>query len=347
MKENDKLEKHEYEIKFEFKNGESYTLSYSYDSKSQSIKYENVKLGHAEKLKKFFEKQVLDLESALICAMQQNEVENLTAENIKASEDQIKNNLVKIDLGENFLVDIIPDIFGLQNSCKNNLKVVYPDSSYVELNNKRVKVSGKYQDTDCENKSEQIVNQVKEIHKQNGNKKITFVEKRNSNENWDDDRQKNEISPSWIFTYVCEEGYGNYDIYYEDLESIKYFKATQDLDSQKSENNEKISRAGKIARIIFLIILIAIAIFLLTYLGIVGLLFSNVAIPIVVFFVEAILITLIVILILSIKDINSQNNLSAQLRSPALEQSVNSEKKLNSEKKFLISEDKDNDKGIE
>lgn len=299
-----------YEIKFEFKNGKSYTLSYSYDSKSQAIKYENVKFGPAKKLKKFLEKQVLDLESALVCAMQQNEVKNLTDENMKASEDQIKNNLVKIDLGENFLIDIIPDVFSLKNSCENSLKVVYPDTSYVELNNKRVQVSGKYQEADCQKKSEQIVNQVEKIHKQNGNKKITFVEKMIFDANWDDDEHpKNEISPSWIFTYIYKKGYGNYGIYYEDLKSIEYFKETQGHGSQKSENNEKISLGGKIARIIFLILLIAFAIFLPTYLGIVGLLFSNVAIPIIVFSAEAILITLIIILILSIRNIDNENNL--------------------------------------
>ena len=150
MKENNKPEKHEYKIKFEFKNGKSYTLSYSYDSKSQSIKYENVKLGPAMKLKKFLEKQVLDLESALVYAMQQNEAINLTEESIKNSKEQIKNNLVNLDLGEGFLIDIMPDIFSLKNLCKNNLKVVCPDKSYVELDNKRVQVSGKYQEADCQ-----------------------------------------------------------------------------------------------------------------------------------------------------------------------------------------------------
>ena len=307
MKENDKPEKHEYQIKFEFKNGESYTLSYSYDSESQAIKYGDGLV--SSELKEKLGKEVLDLESALVCAMQQNEVKNLTAENIKLSKEQIKNNLEKIDLGEDFLIDIMPDIFSLKNLCKNNLEVVYPDNSYVELDNKRVKVSGRYQDVDCKNKSEQIVNQVKKIHEQNGNKKITFVEKMIFVANWEDYNQKNQVSPSWIFTYIYKEGYGNYDIYYEDLESIKYVKATQGHDSQKSENNEKISLGGKIARIIFLILLIAFAIFLPTYLGIVGLLFSNVAIPIIVFSAEAILITLIIILILSIRDIYRQNNL--------------------------------------
>ena len=304
MKENNK-----YQIKFEFKNGESYTLSYSYDSKTQAIKYENVKFGPAKMLNKFLEKQVLDLESALVCAMQQNEVDNLTAENIKLSKEQIKNNLVKIDLGKEFLIDIMPDIFSLKNLCKNSLRVVYPDNSYVELNNKRVQVSGKYQEADCQKKSEQIVNQVEKIHDQNANKKITFVEKMDIDDNWDDEYPKSKISSSWIFTYICEKGYGNCGIYYEDLESIKHVKETQDLDSQKSENNEKISLGGKIARIIFLILLIAFAIFLPTYLGIVGLLSSNVAIPIIVFSAEAILITLIIILILSIRNIYRQNNL--------------------------------------
>lgn len=310
MKENNKPEKHEYKIKFEFKSGKSYTLSYSYDSKSQSIKYENVKFGPAKKLKKYCDRKIVDLELALVCAMQQNEVTNLTDGTIKLSQEQIKNNLEKIDLGEDFLIDIMPDIFSPKNFCRNDLEVVYPDNSYVELDNKRVKVSGRYQDVDCKNKSEQIVNQVKKIHEQNGNKKITFVEKRNSNENWDDDEHpKNEISPSWIFTYIYKKGYGNYGIYYEDLKIIKYFKATQGHDSQKSENNEKISLGGKIARIIFLILLIAFAIFLPTYLWIVGLLFSNVAIPIIVFSAEAILIILSIILILSIRNIYRQNNL--------------------------------------
>ena len=58
-----------------------------------------------------------------------------------------------------------------------------------------------------------------------------------------------------------------------------------------------------------MILLIAFAIFLPTYLWIVGLLFSNVAIPIIVFSAEAILITLIIILILSIRNIYRQNNL--------------------------------------
>ena len=58
-----------------------------------------------------------------------------------------------------------------------------------------------------------------------------------------------------------------------------------------------------------MILLIASAIFLPTYLGIVGLLFSNVAIPIIVFSAEAILITLIIIFILSIRNIDNENNL--------------------------------------
>ena len=302
MKENNK-----YQIKFEFKNGESYTLSYSYDSESQVIKYGDGLV--LSELKEKLDKEVLDLESALIGTMIIKNSNNVTDESIKSYKEQINSNLINLDLGENFLIDIIPDIFSLKNFCKNDLEVVYPDSSYVELNNKRVQVSGKYQDLGCQNKSKKIVDQVKKIHKQNGNKKITFVEKRNTFENWGDEHPKNEISPSWIFTYIYEKGYGNYGIYYEDLKNIKYFKETQGHDSQKSENNEKISLGGKIARIVFLILLIAFAIFLPTYLGIVGLLFSNVAIPIIVFSAEAILITLIIILILSIRDIYRQNNL--------------------------------------
>ncbi|MBQ9491918.1 MAG: hypothetical protein IJU86_04010 [Firmicutes bacterium] len=303
MKENNK-----YQIKFEFKNGESYTLSYSYDSKAQAIKYGDGLV--SSELKEKLGKQVLDLESALIHEMIRENSNNVTDDSVSLYKEQIKNNLEKIDLGEDFLIDIMPDIFSLKNLCKNNLEVVYPDNSYVELDNKRVKVSGRYQDVDCQNKSEQIVDQVKKIHEQNGNKKITFVEKMIFAANWDDDEHpKNEISPSWIFTYIYKKGYGNYGIYYEDLKSIEYFKETQGHDSQKSENNEKISLGGKIARIIFLILLIAFAIFLPTYLGIVGLLFSNVAIPIIVFSAEAILITLIIIFILSIRNIDNENNL--------------------------------------
>ena len=303
VKENNK-----YQIKFEFKNGESYTLSYSYDSKAQAIKYGDGLV--SSELKEKLGKQVLDLESALIHEMIRENSNNVTDDSVSLYKEQIKNNLEKIDLGEDFLIDIMPDIFSLKNLCKNNLEVVYPDNSYVELDNKRVKVSGRYQDVDCQNKSEQIVDQVKKIHEQNGNKKITFVEKMIFAANWDDDEHpKNEISPSWIFTYIYKKGYGNYGIYYEDLKSIEYFKETQGHDSQKSENNEKISLGGKIARIIFLILLIAFAIFLPTYLGIVGLLFSNVAIPIIVFSAEAILITLIIIFILSIRNIDNENNL--------------------------------------
>lgn len=315
VKENNK-----YQIKFEFKNGESYTLSYSYDSKTQAIKYENVKFGPAKMLNKFLEKQVLDLESALVCAMQQNEVDNLTAENIKLSKEQIKNNLEKIDLDEDFLIDIIPDIFKLQNLCENNLEVEVPYMPYM----------GKQNEIN-EGKTEKIIKQIDSLYDKSGEKKITFVEKGVQEYHLDDDMN------SWIQGYVCGQGGSNgYDNKYQtkyanwklkEIEqqeekvdsdhkrkesqnlSYKQLTNTYDLDSQKSKTDGKISLGGKIARIIFLILLIAFAISLPTYLGIVGLLFSNVAIPIIVFSAEAILITLIIILILSIRNIYRQNNL--------------------------------------
>ena len=194
MKENNK-----YQIKFEFKNGESYTLSYSYDSKTQAIKYENVKFGPAKMLNKFLEKQVLDLESALVCAMQQNEVDNLTAENIKASEDQIKNNLEKIDLDEDFLIDIIPDIFKLQNLCENNLEVEVPYMPYM----------GKQNEIN-EGKTEKIIKQIDSLYDKSGEKKITFVEKGVQEYHLDDDMN------SWIQGYVCGQGGSNgYDNKYQ------------------------------------------------------------------------------------------------------------------------------------
>ena len=319
MKEN---EEQVYQIKFYFKDEKSYEVNYSYDSESKTIKCVSVKLGPEQKLKKYLCKEAVDLESALICAMQQNKAGNLTEESIKNSKEQIKNNLVKIDLGEDFLIDIIPDIFKLQNLCENNLKVEVPYMPYMGSKNKITK-----------EKTEQIIKQIGNLCGKSGKKKITFVEKGVEKYHLDDDMN------SWIQGYVCGYGgdghgeqaekyktrYANWkrkeiDQQEEEVDSdqkrkesqnlyYKQLKNTYDLDSQKSKTNEKISRAGKIARIIFLIALIAFAIFLPTYLGIIGLLFSNVAIPIIVFSVEAILITLIVILILVIKNIYSQNDL--------------------------------------
>lgn len=311
MKEN---EEQTYKIKFYFKDESSYELSYSYDSKSQSIEYENVNFGPGKKLKKHLKKQVLDLESALVCAMQQNKIENLTAGNIKLPKEQIKNNLVKIDLGKDFLIDIIPDIFELQNLCENNLKVEVP---YVPYMGSKKEIN--------EEKTEKIIKQIDSLYDKSGEKKITFVER------GVEEYHLNDNMNSWIQGYVC--GYGGdgyqtneYNTKYanwklkeieQDQDQLKTneqpkiesnpIKEAPDLDSQKSKTDEKISLGGKITRIIFLIILIALVIFLPIYLGIVGLLFSNVAIPIVVFSVEVILITLIVILILSIRDIYCQN----------------------------------------
>lgn len=321
-----KHEKQVYKIKFYFKDEKSYEVNYSYDSESKTIKYVSVKLGPEKKLKKYLFKEAVDLESALIYAMQQNKVINLTEESIKNSKEQIKNNLVKIDLSEDFLVDIIPDIFKLQNLCENNLQVeVWENFAPGTLN--------QMSNEEYLNKTNEILEKVKSIRGDNNSKMITFVEKAELNGGgmWGG------TDNSWIQGHLCGQGGSDgYDNKYQEkyanweLKEIEQkeeeadisqktkenqnlndnqITPTQDLDSQKSENNEKISRAGKIARIIFLILLIAFAIFLPTYLGIVGLLFSNVAIPIVVFSVEAILIILIIILILSIKNIDSHNNL--------------------------------------
>ena len=319
MKENDKPEKHEYEIKFEFKNGKSYTLSYSYDSESQAIKYGDGLV--SSELKEKLGKQVLDLESVLIREMIRENSDNVTDDSVSLYKEQIKNNLVKIDLGKDFLIDIIPDIFGLQNLCKNNLEVEVPYVPYLGRKNEITK-----------EKTEQIINQVDKIYGKSGEKKITFLERSSSG------LHDNDVN-SWIQGYVCGYGgdgrgeqaekyttkYANWELKEieqkeEEADISQKTKENQNLndnqitptqghDSQKSENNEKISLGGKIARIIFLIILIAFAIFLPTYLWIVGLLFSNIAIPIVVFSAEAILITLIIIFILSIRNIDNENNL--------------------------------------
>lgn len=366
MKENNKPEKHEYKVKFEFENGESYTLNYSYDSEAQKIKYNDVKAGPKMKLKKHLSKKVLDLESALVCAMQQNKVENLTAENIKASEDQIKNNLINLDLGEEFLIDIIPDIFGLQNSCENNLQVGVPYIPYIGMNNEITK-----------EKTEQIINQVDKIYDKSGKKKITFVEKKVKEYHLDDDMN------SWIQGCVCGhggDGYGQDDKYktaYANFEietieqennraeasanqktneakesnyiQLDYIQTeeNENLDPEKLKTSGQISLGGEIIRIIFLVILIALVIFLPIYLGIIGLLFSNVAIPIVVFSSEAILITLIIILILSIRDIYCQNGpFQKQLSSESNGQKNRQENSIDLTKSKVLKEKRAHEKII-
>ncbi len=320
MKEN---EKQEYKIKFYFDDKRSYEVNYVYDSESSKIKCIGLENKLDKKIKKLYFGPVCpSLCGALIYTMWYQGI------HIRNSEGEISENLLKVDLGEDFLVDIIPYIFELQNFCKKNLEVEVPYVPYMGNKNEIDK-----------KKIEQIINQIDSLYNKDrrGGKIITFVERHNP-------RFRDEGVNSWIRSYVCgggEDGYGEQakkcktkyanwkrkemeqqkeeaDSYQKiKIKEIPYLdykplENNENLDSQKSKTNEKISLGGKIARIIFLILLIAIAIFLLTYLGIVGLLFSNVAIPIVVFSVEAILITLIVILILSIKNINRQNDLLRQ-----------------------------------
>ena len=78
---------------------------------------------------------------------------------------------------------------------------------------------------------------------------------------------------------------------------------------EKVDGNKKIKLESSCKLWIALFLFIGIAIFLPTYLGIVGLLFSSLRIATPVFSAEAIFLTLIIILILSIGDIYRNNNL--------------------------------------
>ena len=357
MKENYEIAK-EYKIKFYFKDDNTkYEINYEAISGKPFYNYKDFKLGQKKKTKKYCGENAGYLFLALISAVQSNNNENLTPENIKISQEKIKNNLVKIDLGEDFLIDIIPDIFELQNLCKNNLEVevwkCLAPGTLKQMSNEEYL-----------NKTDEILEKVKSIRGDNNSKMITFVEKGkfvNYGGMWGG------TDNSWIRGYLYGQcglyGYDNkYKTKYANYEKeiikqkkdqagkIQDTKEDKDLDNkndqveenenldpEKLKTNGQMSLGGKITRIIFLIVLILAAIGLPTCLGIVGLLFSNVAIPIVVFSIEAILITLIVILILSIRNICRQNDL--------LTKQFNLSEPLNGENENQIDKNKNIEQG--
>ena len=255
------------------------------------------------------------------------------------------------------MIDIIPDIFELQNLCKNNLEVevwkCLAPGTLKQMSNEEYL-----------NKTDEILEKVKSIRGDNNSKMITFVEKGkfvNYGGMWGG------TDNSWIRGYLYGQcglyGYDNkYKTKYANYEKeiikqkkdqagkIQDTKEDKDLDNkndqveenenldpEKLKTNGQMSLGGKITRIIFLIVLILAAIGLPTCLGIVGLLFSNVAIPIVVFSIEAILITLIVILILSIRNICRQNDL--------LTKQFNLSEPLNGENENQIDKNKNIEQG--